>query len=133
MKIHNIEELEEYGTLKFDDIVVFTIKDEKIEYIVQNGYCVYENKYNDYIFEKLGIPRTEKNEFAKKYYGYNPKDGFASFWPECKISDYDALTRLVRALYLKIEKSENWRKVEGIEIIKETNRIQSRFEILDIR
>ena len=55
--------------------------------------------HNDQIFDQLKI---DKNEVAKKCYGYEPGTGI---WPESDFQDYAALTRLVLYLFKKIENS----------------------------
>jgi hypothetical protein len=87
-------------TLKLDDIVIFTVKGVKYEYQVEFCFCDFRSKeYNDIIFTKLNL---NAKDFCTKHYGYQSYDGF---WPECKLNDYKALTRVVNALYDEINKN----------------------------
>lgn len=76
-------------TLRVGDEVIFTVKKEEITYTVQSKYlnCISDN------FKIFDLCRLE-------YYGYSHKGGD---FPECKYKDYEALTRVVLALFCVIE------------------------------
>ena len=80
--------------LKRGDIVTFKVKDMVLEYEVSRSFLnMSAGAINRKIFEVLGLNATE---FCKKYYGYKPYDGD---WPESKPDDFEALTRVVKALF----------------------------------
>jgi len=84
-------------TLKKDDEVLFTLKDHTVlRYSVKREYLNNTGGLNSDIFRKLGL---NKNKFCKKHYGYSPKGGN---WPQYRIYDYEAATRVVLALYKEI-------------------------------
>jgi len=112
-----LKELEEKGILELNDIVVFYFKEDIIEYIVKEDYLNCKFYKNDEIFEILKI---NKNKIAKKTYNYKTDIENKGFWPESKINDYLALTRLVKELYRIIEE----RKPKYTKY--------NRFEIMDI-
>ena len=87
--------------LQYDDIVYFTYNNDTYRYAVRVSYLSNTKGRNDVIFVVLQL---NKRHVATKAYGYESGDGF---WPECKNSDYDALTRLVIFLFEEIEKREN--------------------------
>jgi hypothetical protein len=96
-------------TLKLGDIVIFNIKGVKYEYKVEFCYLHYLVGFsNDIIFTKLNL---NKFNFCTKHYGYYEYNEYNEyierykFWPECKPNDFEALTRVVNALYDKINKS----------------------------
>jgi hypothetical protein len=84
--------------LKFDDEILFKIKDNQYKYYVKESYLLYVNGYNDMVFLELDI---HKSEFCSKHYGY---ESLFTMWPECKSHDYEALTRVVNALFDEIKK-----------------------------
>lgn len=84
-------------TLKQDDIVKFTIKEECITYKVYTNFLhTFDAKFsdNDIIFNKLEI--KNKYNFCNHIYGYESASGD---WPECKYDDYEALTNLCLVLF----------------------------------
>lgn len=110
-------------TLEYDDVVY--LKD--IEYQVQSRFLSERIGDNDKIFRILSIPFKE--EFATKAYGYACSGGN---WPECKRSDYEALTRLVIELYKIIESSIGF-KIKGSYLkqldIKEARKLLRRYNV----
>lgn len=97
--------------LKYTDIVIL----KNIKYIVNTKFLSEEYYRNERIFEDLSIPNKER--FATIAYGYE-SDGGA--WPECRPSDYEALTRCVIELYKIIEEEtstisekEKWYKISN--------------------
>jgi hypothetical protein len=87
--------------LQYGDIVIF--KYNNISYIheVKEDYLSNIREDNDKIFVVL---KLDKIHVTTKAYGYEIGDGC---WPECKMHDYEALTRLVIFLFEEIEKREN--------------------------
>ena len=106
-----LKELEERKKLELGDIIEFTIEKQIIKYEVK---CTYlqnikseTTDYNDEVFRILEI--NNKREMAKK--AYNDKNFhvniiYDSHWPETKIDNFPALTRLVKELYLIIRERE---------------------------
>lgn len=89
--------------LKLGDEVQFTIKGEKLFYIVNKSFLeelVYTS--NAVIFEKLKI--SDKNRYASLIYGYIVVSGKGEYsWPEFRENDYKAATKLVCNLFKKCE------------------------------
>ncbi len=105
-EITSLKELEEKGILEYGDIVEFTVKETIVEYRVSENYLYnYSSNHNDKIFRILEI---DKFKLAEKIYNYKPFNIDSIFsdvnWPETKNKDFFALTRLVKELYLRIEK-----------------------------
>ena len=94
-----LKELEKRGTLQLEDIVEFTIKKEILKHDVRPWFLNLKDITNNEIFKVLNI---DKYKLAKKAYGYRACGDGA--WPESKTDDFPALTRLVKELYLIIEK-----------------------------
>ena len=78
--------------LKEGQEVVFTIKDKNYIYKVCKSYLQAEKGFNDQIFSDL---KLDKIKLANSAYGYDSDGGD---WPESKLKDFAALTRLVAAL-----------------------------------
>ncbi len=111
-KITNLKELEERRVLQREDIVIFIIKEKIIKYKV-NVYHLdnlkkpSRSEYNDEIFRILKI---NKAKIIKKAYGenlVNPNTIIEPYWGTLKKENFPALTRLVKELYLIIEKPVN--------------------------
>ena len=100
--ITNLKELEERKELQLDDIVIFTIKKEILKYYVYSKFLNHD-VHNNRIFDILELNKNDKDKLAEKIYGYEINSGD---WPESKKNDFPALTRLVKELYLIIEKRE---------------------------
>lgn len=89
--------------LKLGDEVQFTIKGEKLFYIVNKSF-LEDSAYtsNAVIFEKLNI--SDKNKYASLIYGYFVVGGKGEYsWPEFRENDYKAATKLVCNLFKKCE------------------------------
>lgn len=100
MEYNNLNELRD-NTLQDDDFVFFNVDGIKLKYIVRNthlAFCGYE--MNDKIFKIL---KLDKKVFCDTHYGYY---NYGGDWPTCKIADFSALTRVVKALYQEIDKRE---------------------------
>lgn len=96
-----------------NDIVIFCYKGIFVEYIVRGYFLMREGSgYNDQIFKLLKINPIN---FTREHYGYNPSIGD---WPSCEPGDYEALTRVVKALYEEIEKQETEKPFKSL---KETH------------
>jgi hypothetical protein len=87
--------------LKNGDIVKFIYNNIEYIYIVKNCYLGISGETNSVIFTNLQL---NKYKVSTEAYGYTCDYGS---WPECKIHDYEALTRLVIFLFEEIEKREN--------------------------
>jgi hypothetical protein len=87
--------------VKFDDRIVFKVRDQSFEYRVFATHLSNVEESNHAIFDALGMGNDEKMRFCDKAYGYEAESG--SF-PECQAQDYEALTNVVKALYDKCNK-----------------------------
>lgn len=87
--------------LQYGDIVYFTYNKSTYRYEVREDYLSNTRDINDVIFVDLQLI---KRQIATEAYGYACGDGQ---WPECRHSDYAALTKLVIFLFEEIEKREN--------------------------
>lgn len=87
--------------LQYGDIVYFTYNKSTYRYEVREDYLSNTRGINDVIFVDLQLI---KRQIATEAYGYACGDGQ---WPECRHSDYAALTKLVIFLFEEIEKREN--------------------------
>lgn len=97
MIYQNLKELGN-NTLHSGDIVYFYVDSRQLKYNVLPTHL--SNAYrsdNAEIFSILGI---NKSDFCDCYYGYHNHGGD---WPVCDTEDFAALTRVVQALYQKIE------------------------------
>lgn len=83
-------------TLKYNDEVIFTIKDRDFYYKVANDYLISSRETNDVIFTALKLTEEDKDDFCSKHYGYPCNK--SGTWPNCELDDYGALTRVVEAL-----------------------------------
>ena len=110
MKITKLKELKERRTLANSDIIEFTVKEEILTYTVKNNFLHCFNDHNDYIFRILDIDEINKFKLAEKIYKYKPINIESTFsyinWPESNIYDFPALTRLIKELYIIIEKQK---------------------------
>jgi len=84
--------------------IFFNVNGKEVRYNISDNLnylkCIFDNRkvQNDKIFEMLNI--SNKHEFCRRHYGYEPKSGN---WPEAKLGDFEALIRLIKALYARIE------------------------------
>ena len=108
--ITNLKELEEREILQQNDKVIFTVKKQKIEhevfpFFLYNLGSEPELIKNDIIFKILEI---DKMKLAKETYKYPINENLKEdgFWPEVENDNYSALTKLVKELYIIIEKKE---------------------------
>lgn len=101
MTYHTLEGLGN-NTLKLGDFIYFYIDGRQLKYSVQSNHLSNMFKCNNAeIFSILGV--INKSDFCNSYYGYY---NYGGDWPSCKIADYAALTRVVKALYLEIERKK---------------------------
>ena len=87
---HNFQDIK---SIKYDDRIIFN---ENHVYSVASKYLRGENCDNEDIFEYIHV---DKYDFCEKAYGYHPDNGFC---PECKLEDYPALLRLIKAIFRKM-------------------------------
>lgn len=107
MVIKNLQDLDHRKTLALNDVVVFEIIPEIFSYKVEDGFCsrlflsVQNNcGRHDAIFKFLGI---DIRAFCAGHYGYPLREyTIPDIWPGARPGDYEALTRVVRALYKEI-------------------------------
>ena len=96
--------IEQKRKLQFDDKVIFNIPKCNIFYTVRDDFLDCTGRENSAIFNELGL---DKSSFSSKHYGYDLKCGD---WPCSHTNDYEALTRLVIALYEEIERQDPSKK-----------------------
>jgi ATP-dependent 26S proteasome regulatory subunit len=104
MIIKNLKELNERGTLQYDDVVMFNcIKhDCKVSYKVRERHLNNPDGANDFILAYLrneGL-MTDKYLLASEEYGYYVDSGN---WPNFRDNDFEAATRLVSKIYKLID------------------------------
>ena len=90
-------------TLEWGDRVKFTFNDGiELTYEVSHTFLNNVDRCdNSLVFRKLGMTTNkEKYAFASKIYGYETDTGM---WPETEEDDFEALTKLVIALYELID------------------------------
>lgn len=94
------------NTLQYKDVVEIA----GIRYNVERKYLSYPRGQNDQVFIGLGILNKEK--YCEEAYDYPPEGGA---WPEYKYGDYDAATRVVKALFKIIEDKKDVKVLEKSE------------------
>lgn len=81
------------------DDIIFALDGKEIRYQVTSSHLTCCGLSNDAIFDMLGI--RDKRSYCRDVYGYSPiGDGI---FPQCKNNDFDALKRIISALFHKIE------------------------------
>lgn len=100
------------NTLQYDDIINLM----GITYRVTTCHLSNQNAtgWNAQIFTELGI--ENKEDFCSNHYGYTTVRGA---WPEFKVYDFPAATRLVKALFILIERKKAVKALEESEESKE--------------
>lgn len=83
------------------DDVIFALNGKEIRYQVASSHLTCWGASNDVIFDMLAI--CDKHSYCRDVYGY-PLVGDGIF-PQCKNNDFDALKRIISALFRKIEES----------------------------
>lgn len=68
-------------------------------YTVQRRYLRNDLCENDQVFRDLGV---DKVSFCEKAYGYKPYNYGSSAFPECDIDDMEALLRVTKAIFEKL-------------------------------
>lgn len=99
------------NTLNRDDTVELLGTNYQVKWAFLHNISGGDN--ND-IFEQLGIKNPRA--FCEIYYGYLPKIGT---WPEFMEDDFSAATRVVKALFERIEAVKNAKALEESEEIEE--------------
>lgn len=119
--------------LKYRDCVQFKIPETNkiLNYTVHEQFLASDKGLNTEIFDLLGI---DNYEIAGKCYGYT---SYIGSWPEYKINDYKAATKLVLKLYEIIEKNTSIKNQDIKNSIlipakkyKQTNKIPENTEII---
>lgn len=143
MIINNLERLDNY-TLQNEDIVTFDVSKISKSYRIlkyhvcdkvgrRSTYLEISVGTNNLIFDLLGLSSEEKNKMAACQYGYPAvyqDSSVDTYWPPCKKGDVEALTKLVKRIYVLIDVLIRiYVLIDGIKY----EPINSRFEILDIR
>lgn len=83
----------------YGDDVIFALNGKEVRYQVASSHLTCWGESNDAIFDMLGI--RDKRSYCRDVYGYSPiGDGI---FPQCKNNDFDALKRIISALFHKIE------------------------------
>ena len=81
------------------DDVIFALNGKEFRYQVASSHLTCWGGTNDVIFDMLGI--RDKRSYCQDVYGYPPVgDGI---FPQCENNDFDALKRIINALFHKIE------------------------------
>lgn len=95
-----IENYKTLGAPTYDDHVIFLVNEKRLEYVVCSSHLssVTPGVPNDGIFDELHL---DKVAFCESAYGY-PQYGGGIF-PQCRNNDYNALKRVIDALFHKIE------------------------------
>lgn len=88
--------------LRQHDVVIFTVDDDEIKYVVDSNHLAAIDGINSAIFNVLGI--ENKYKYCSKYYWYPTFDGA---WPVFKNGDFAAATELVYALFMECEKKSS--------------------------
>lgn len=83
------------------DDIIFALNGKEIRYQVTSSHLVCWRESNDVIFDMLGI--HNKRLYCQDIYGYRPIGDH--IFPECKNNDFDALKRIISALFRKIEET----------------------------
>lgn len=109
--------IEQRRKLQWKDTVIFNIPKGNLVYTVHDYFLCCNGRENAAIFNDLGL---DKRSLSLEHYGYDLECGD---WPCSNNGDYEALTRLVIALYEKIEKQCSPKKYinKPLEKSKETN------------
>lgn len=92
---------ENYRTIipSIGDDVIFALDGKEIRYQVTSSHLTCCGLSNDVIFDMLKI--HNKRSFCEDAYGYSPiGDGI---FPQCRSNDFNALERIISALFRKIE------------------------------
>lgn len=85
----------ERKTYKYDDEVLFVVRGRTYPYRVYSNFLKDSTgESNARIFKALDI--YDKGEFCDKAYGYT---NYSGGFPECKDGDYEALNRVINALF----------------------------------
>lgn len=81
------------------DDIIFALDGKEIRYQVTSSHLTCCGFSNDVIFDMLEI--RDKRSYCRDIYGYPPiGDGI---FPQCENNDFDALKRIISALFRKIE------------------------------
>lgn len=123
-EIRNINDLETNG-VNFGDKIYFLLPEKTLEYkcfyIAPSGQYMLECSFNsnDAIFSELGISMIE---CCQEAYGYKIDEADLRFggFPRTASFDLQAIERLIKFVYLKIDKK-----------YKSYNEKPNRFELLD--
>lgn len=85
--------------LRQHDVVIFTVDDNKIKYVVNSDHLAEINGGDGAIFKVLDI--ENKHRYCSIYYDYQTSDGA---WPVFKNGDFAAATELVYELFMECVK-----------------------------
>lgn len=109
--------IKEKKLVKYCQQIVFDYNNVVCKYEVRSDFlCCQSDMLNCKIFDLLEL---DKNQFCTKHYGYRPTGGD---FPVCKKDDYEALTRVIVALFQEIESrtKEPSKEEISVEEIKES-------------
>ena len=110
MRHLTIDNYKDFSEVEEGDKVTFEFNGDTYVYTVEAGYLGIERGANSKILDVLGI--EDHCEFCSKAYGYSAEDVGDLGFPECEDEDYDALLKVICAIFERIKtlsKSSNVR------------------------
>ena len=111
MRHLTIENYRQFSEVEEGDKVTFEFNGSTYNYTVESGYLGIETGgANSKILDVLGI--EDHCKFCSEAYGYSAEDVGELGFPECEYEDYQALLRVICAIFERIKtlsKSPNMR------------------------
>lgn len=101
MRHLTIDNYKDFSEVEEGDKVTFEFNGDTYVYTVEAGYLGIERGANSKILDVLGI--EDHYKFCSDAYGYEAEDVGELGFPECGYEDYEALFRVICAIFEKIE------------------------------
>lgn len=102
MRHLTIENYKQFSEVEEGDRVVFEFDSNTYIYTVEPGYLgIEDGDANSKILDVLGIDNHCK--FCSEAYGYEAEDVGRLGFPECEYEDYDALFKVICAIFERIK------------------------------
>lgn len=102
MRHLTIKNYKDFSKVEEGDKVTFEFNDNTYIYTVETGYLGIETGgVNSKILDVLGI--EDPCKFCSDAYGYSAEDVGKLGFPECEYEDYQALFRVICAIFDKIK------------------------------
>lgn len=102
MRHLTIENYKQFSEVEEGDKIVFEFNGNAYIYTVKSGYLGIETgSANSKILDALGI--EDHCKFCSEAYGYSAEDVGELGFPECEYEDYDALLRVICAIFERIK------------------------------